>query len=386
MENMNRDKLFFDILTKDIKSNITLEPYFEYLKYNRILTPILFKYKSARYNNINYDSLSKVINLKVIELIEIIKSLHEKEIEYLLIKSVVYRKYYNQEVIRQNRDFDFIVKDFDNFVEFYKLLLTRGFEFDHIPMFGYQDKEITGIVGFKKNIDKNTEIKIEINIKNFFVNDKKGFDLFLEDKSLLLYNDLSISVPSDNINLLILITEISSRHTFMLRDLIDFHYIFINGNVDEKKFLMKLDNEYLINVYKKIKDLYYSLLNNEYIDKTNNVKKYKAKEFIKEPIKDKIDVLYNFFYNSFKELTKYDFLWNVIKKVDYIIPPKTRFQKGFITHFILLNNKEYSIKWVSINGLDILETSIGQLLPTNYGIIDARTEKVLRDIESLKHN
>lgn len=346
----------------------------EYCFYQRILDPIVMK-TGLSYNEKTPLIINKKIKSKFKKFKEFIGRLNETDVNYVCLKGLAMNKYYPKDSIRQSNDFDFLIKDMHDFYKCYEILKGLGYSYYHYPIFTYFNGEMVGTVKFVTQVD-DIESLIEINIGGFTIGELTWLNSnsLWENKELFEYMGVSFYIPSDEHNLLIFLAETSARFSPVLRDHIDFHFMYkkINPTIF-KRMEENLDDRYLKQVLFDFKKVELNrVIDRAYLEKRINKKRIETKHNIpryalREPSKL---AFYYFTKVANKYIAKNKFL-KVIKFLDDKVSLKRRLLKGIPIHFILVNEtvRSDSLSWETTGGYNFIRTPIGLYMASGFCII-----------------
>lgn len=82
-----------------------------------------------------------------------IAALEAQNVEYILIKGMVLNQYYTPSIPRQTNDFDFIIKEPQQYFDVATYLLRRGYDYVYFPVFSQYQNTVVGISKFKKKVN-----------------------------------------------------------------------------------------------------------------------------------------------------------------------------------------------------------------------------------------
>lgn len=365
---------------KSLNDNTTLH---KEIVSNRIIDSFLKWDKSLIINGESWNDRKEKLEKQLHELKEILSMLKIRRIPFITLKGLAMLKYYPENVPRQSNDFDFLIKDIESFWDFHEILIKNGYKFVYFPMFTKVKNEIYGITKYYKEIDSKTKIFIEVNVGKFIISDVAWFgnDELWKTSQIYNYKGIDLNIPSDEMNIIILIIETSDRKEFFIRDLIDFFFIEQKGKIDWDYIKETLADTYLLQVLRKI-NLYKELIiNNKLKSKKNNFRTVKREILHTLPIIAKGEnTIQRTVYRYLKLFGEYfvykgKFL-SFLSNLDLIMPPKNKFYKGFVTHFIPINDKlKGKWTWYRFKKYDILVTPIGSFLSTNFAILEKEEEE-----------
>lgn len=383
----NIQKILYKIATSSIESNFDftiIEQNYDDFLYNiyihRLKDPVLKWNNKLIINNEDWIYRSSLRQRQFNELKKIIQTFNEHNVEYLWIKGLAMRKYYPEDIPRQSVDYDMLIKDLDVFWKSAQLLFNLGYRFDSFPIFTW-DKHIYGLVKFRKEIDSETNILIEMNIGGFLISERTWLidrDLW-NRSSCISYNGVDLRVPNDEMNMLILIAEAGGNFNNRIRDAVDFKFLCEKRNINWTSILEKVQKTFLNKDFVCLKNSW------NYLEKTTfeNTKKgllsllkwrlrrdlfhllpniFKKDKFILRLFFHYIKLIGEYFLKKDKFLT-------LIKKIDLVMSPRQNFNLGGPTNFIPLETSITGTwKWEYVEGLNLIRTPIGVFLASNFCI------------------
>jgi len=352
---------------------------------NRLIDPFLKininqTIKGKKWENIESEHKKKFNELSVF-----INALKIHEINYINLKGLAMLNYYPSFIPRQSNDFDFLIENISDFWKCHEILITLGYSFKYNPMLTKKNNEVLGITKYYKKIDEQTSIKIEININSFIIselcwfNDEDLWSNIVEFK----FQSLNLRIPSDEMNIIILVIEASDRPQFFVRDIVDFFYLYNNKNINEQYIINKLNDKYLISVFNNLKSSYLSILSGENTLIGNKTRKKRELIHVFPSIvreNNKVTVAYMRYLKLAAEKYLYQKgRYKPLKYLDLFMSPKSRFKNGVVTHFIQLFDNKMKFKWIRYKKYHILTTPIGIFLATNFAILDEDEEEEIKD-------
>lgn len=386
----NRDNELFEAAIGTKKYNNFSEDAIINFKKNRIVEPVLKMNPNVTFEDKNWKTINHMRVKKLNELKGIIKEFTRLNIQFLLIKGVALLHYYPKDLPRQSNDFDFMVADIEQYWECHKILLRRGFQFFYNPMFTKRGKNINGVTKYKKVIDKDTEIYIEINIAGFLVSEVFWFndsDLWIS-KNFLEYEGVEFYIPNHEMNIVFLILEASGRQNFLIRDAVDFYFLTRKKNINWEYVEEKLKFRYLKNVLYKFKKNNQTALKGDFIFLEKSIKQITREIYHvipqilkKQSIKDIYLRYLKYLGEKLIEKNKIDFA----SKLESYMNPKNTFENGIITHFYPLNyeKKSDTVKWLTYeNRYYIFICPAGAFLATNLAILNEEDEILIKEFTS----
>uniref|UniRef100_UPI00402AF281 nucleotidyltransferase family protein n=1 Tax=Bacillus sp. DX2.2 TaxID=3073452 RepID=UPI00402AF281 len=351
---------------------------------NRLINPALKNCRNSTIRGKYWGLIDEQFQKKINELKLFIKRLKDEKINYINLKGLAMLKYYPSSIPRQSNDFDFLIKNIEDFWICHKILISLGYSFRYNPMLTKKDGEILGITKYFKQIDEQTSILIEININSFIIAEVSWFgDADLWDKrKKFIYEDLELYIPSDEMNIIILVIESSGRPDFFIRDIVDFYFIYKNTNVNERYIIDKLNDKYLVEVFNNLKSNYISALQGEFKFIKSKVRERREITHVLPNIikgKNKLTKGYVRYLKLIGEkLINQEGNWRILKQFDKLMSPKRRFDNGVITHFIQFSSVPLDYSWRKYKNFNLLTTPIGIFLATNFAILDEDEEEDIR--------
>lgn len=381
-------KLFYIATGKRVQlSNIKNENTIQQIQHNRIIDPILKNYPSITINNNNWASLSMTKDKRLTELKIIIKEFNENNIPFMIIKGLAMTKYYPSQIERQYNDFDFLLKNINDYWTCHNILKKLGYQQTINPMFTKSNGNVRGIIKYIKQLDSTTDIKLEFSLGGFIIAEVTWFDKHdiwdtMEKHS---FSGLEFYIPNDTINMLILILETSDRVKFFIRDIVDFYYLNTHGDIDWQ-YIKKITNDpYLASVIKKLNKTREAIAKGSFRYIHKKVKGFQREynHILPSIIREK---------NSFRKIylrylkrigdrfSSRDQFLGFIRKFDRIMSPKTRFDSGIITHFILMDSEvKGNLEWIKFKGYYLAKTPIGTFWATNFAILEEEEEDDIKN-------
>lgn len=368
-------------------SNFINENTIKQIEYHRVIDPLLKYEPHLKINNNNWTSLSQTKEKRLKELKRIVYEFNKKNIPFMVIKGLSMTKYYPSNVERQSNDFDFLLNNLNDYWDCHNVLKKLGYQQTLNPMFTKHNGKVKGIIKYIKQIDSTTDIKLEFNLGGFIISEVTWLDSYpiWESREKHSFDGIDFYIPNDTMNMVILIIEASERYKFFIRDLVDFNYLNIQGNIDWKYINKLLKNPHLQLVIKTL------FKNREAITKGSFRHVNKKMKGVKKELLHVLPYLLRE-NNTFKKiylrylkligdkLTFNNYLLGTVRKFDKIMSPKTRFENGIISHFVLFNPKvKGDCKWIKYKNYYLVKTPIGTFWATNFAILEEYEEKDIRE-------
>lgn len=353
--------------------------FFSYLKYNRIYDTYRYRFMSSK------ERIKQKKHVKEEEFLKIIEELNKNKIDYVHIKGINYYSLYKSD-IRQSKDFDIIVKSANDFIATNKILEKFEFETKIGTATLGEDENLQGIFEYKKNLKNEISLSIEVSIGGLIIADYTWYYNFWEYKKILTYNNVSINVPSDKVNLMILIIEASGRHTFMTRDLIDFILLTKELRYSRKHIKEYLKDEYLFSVYCNLEDIKKEYYNGNELDKENKNFKCRFYKHILPLIlsdwswRKTILVLFNILARKLIK-KRVIWLWGTLNRFERVISPKTHFRNGILVGMFQIDNERGDFNISKKKKNYMWKTPIGTFLSSNYGILNEEQETLFDNFQ-----
>ncbi|UJW57880.1 nucleotidyltransferase family protein [Bacillus sp. A116_S68] len=156
--------------------------------------------------------------------LDVMNSFNQANINYVCLKGLAMKKYYPTHLERQSNDYDLLLKDFRDFWKAHGILLEKGYSLENYPYVANQKK--CGGALYRKITD-GLSIDIEINIGGFPLSECTWLvePLIWSTKQIIVVDDESIHIPSDEFNMIILIAEVGTNGKKRIRDAVDFYYV-----------------------------------------------------------------------------------------------------------------------------------------------------------------
>lgn len=358
------------------------------VKTNRLLDPFLERNREIEIEGESWDIRLKQWDNGYSELSNFIHLLRKNEIEFVNLKGLSMLKYYEKNIQRQSSDFDFIVKDIEAFFLVHNILINNGYSIYYFPMFTKLNNEIVGITKYSKKVD-GYDVHLEINIGKFIIGEVSWFgNCDLWNKSVThTFKGISLKIPNDSINFLILLIEISGRKEILIRDIVDFYFIRKNGDLDWEyvyKSINLLKDKHLMHTLEKLMADYIRLMNGEYMKRNTKFTNFE-KEFnqvipqMLESDKKIRKIIYRYLKMIGNNLIHKEKFLFFLKQMDFVMPPKKRFDIGIVTHFIPIEkNLKGDLRWIKYGKHYILVTEIGSFLATNFGVLNESEEMEIK--------
>lgn len=385
---MNKyDEILFNIASgKKDYSDLQVDQCSEQIKFSRIIDPILSSNSEYKIDEMTWNELEQYRIDRYIELYNIVEALNKASINYIVIKGLALLEYYPESLPRQSGDFDFLVKNVNEFWKSHEILSDKGFSISYNPILTEVNGEINGIIKYMKKLNGGKSVFLEVNINSFTISETTCFndlDLWSERK-LMKSNDVLIPIPSHEMNIILLVIEVSGRKQFFIRDAVDFHYLVTDRDVNWSYIEKKLHNKFLINVLKKLQ------INNETISQTGFI-------FVEKGVRGLKRELTYIIPNLIQELNFKKFIFRYIKvlgekliekgkisqasQLEYLMDPYERFCNGIATHFyqISFTIKSPDTRWIKYRKFHILLCPIGAFLASNFAILEDLEEKEIKD-------
>lgn len=361
----------------------------ELVKENRLIDPFLEKNRDLEIDGESWSDRELQWNEAYEELSNFIQLLKEHKIEYLNLKGLSMLKYYEKNLQRESNDFDFLIKDIHDFFVVHDILIKSGYSIYYFPMLTKINNEIAGIARYFKKLD-GYEVHMEINIGKFIIGEVSwfGHKELWEDSINFTFNDISLRIPNDNMTFLILLIEISGRKNMLIRDLVDFHFIRRNGNLDWDyicKLVSLLKDKHLKNTLEKLFESYDCLISGNFIKIKPEFTAIERElnQVIPNILRSKNKIRKMFYRylimigNKLIHREKFQYL---LKQIDLVMSPRKRFETGFVTYFLPLDKDiKGNLEWVKYGKHDILITKIGSFLATNFGVLYDNEEEEIRN-------
>ncbi|MFJ7405871.1 MULTISPECIES: nucleotidyltransferase family protein [unclassified Lysinibacillus] len=386
---MDVNNLLFNIATGEYKhielSNQNQDLLIERARENRLIDPLLNSKQSLEIKEGDWVLKGHKRKMRFEELGNVIKELNRENIEFLNLKGLAMLKYYNEDVVRQSNDFDFLIRNIENFWKTHNVLTSMGYNFFYIPMFTKLN-EISGIVKYQKKLDEKTFIWIEINIANYVISETTWFqdkDLWL-DTQLINYQGIEFKIPNDNMNLVLLVIEASGRENLFIRDIVDFYFIENAGEIDFDFVTEKLRDKFLLKVLNKLQKNNTSLkLEDSNVNfKINKFDREFKYEIPKTIVNGNISKFYCKYIKIFGDLlVNKNILLSLVRKFDLIMSPKYRFESGVICNFYPLDMGECgNLMWRKYKKYHVVTTPIGTFLATNFCLLEEKEEENIKEL------
>lgn len=364
------------MMNLDIKENI--DELTKAAKIHKLRDPFMMWDRNITIKGVNWTKKQDQEKKKLSEFNKIVSEFNNNKIPFLTLKGLAMNKYYPKDLPRQSYDYDFLVKDVNTFWECANILNNMGYEYHSIPVLTF-DQQHLGMIKFLKQIDSETVINIEINVGGFLISEITWFkdnDLW-ENICELEYKEIKIPIPSNEINIVILVGEAGGNEMFRIRDAIDFKYLTNYKDIDWDYTLGKINEMSLYKDFMSLEKIY-RLLEASKFNKTKkglmNFLKWRfRREFfhiIPHSIKKK-GYLKRLFYHYIKLIGEFfinkDKCLMAVKKLEFIMPPNKRFHSGVLTHFIpLVSNIRGNWEWRKVKKFDLVRTPIGVFLVSNF--------------------
>jgi hypothetical protein len=367
----NIQKLLFNMFIQQSFVDNINQDILEYCHRNAILDHVILQHKIP-YKNRTPETIRKRETIRLLILKSFIEELKDSKIEYVFLKGLAMRKYYPSWVIRKSSDYDLLVRDINDFFVCYKILEGLGFNYEHYPIFTKLDHHILGTIKFIKIVD-NFKIIIEVNIGGFSIGELTWIrdSSIWEEKEIFDKDNLKYYIPCDKHNLIIFLAEASGRRSHLLRDSIDFHYLY-----------QSIDKYIFSNV--NIKDVYLRYILKKFIyieENRDNLENLTIKIINRRNLEFLHTIPNNLPFNT-KKLLYYLFqkvgfrysnnnkMQKIIKKIDDNISIKKRFESGIPTVFVPItdNNDSSGFTWIEKNGNHFVKTPIGIFIPSVFCI------------------
>lgn len=379
------------------KSNDLLEiddAVIQEVKKQKIVDPILKHDLELNIRNMDWSTLSCIKDQHLKEIKILIKEFENYNVNYLLIKGIAMTQYYPDGVPRQNHDYDFILKDISDFWVCHNILKELGYQEGINPVLTTFRGGIKGIVKYNKKIDANLSLELEFNIAGFIISEVTWFDdsSIWEHTHRITYKDLEFNVPNASTSLIILIAEMCDRKEFLIRDMMDFHFLTNNSKLDWKYIDMALSDRYLNEILIKMKINQQLMMDQFVYKKIKNNKLYMEFKHILPFIfnsKNKIKKIHFRYLKYIGDiLSSKGKMLRLVRQFDNIMSPKSRFDNGITTHFILMNNKfKGDLKWLKYKKYWLLITPIGTYWASNFAILEEEEEEDIKEyLSNLKEN
>lgn len=352
---------------------------------HRVLDPIEKKLDAE-----SWEIKKSIIERNNSEFLSVIKLFNTMKLNYISLKGPAMLKYYPENQVRQSIDYDILVKDTESFYEAIRLLKSRNIELSQFPVLCRSGNNTIGFAKFAKNYENEPPLYMEINIAGFPIGtvDWVINNSIFESAQTIEVNNVSIKVPDDKYNLLIFLYEACGRDKPRLRDVVDFYFLYrnidnsvikeIKEELADKPFVLKVLNEF-IKIYNNHNSSQYSLSNRytrkSYCEYLHTFPKLLSN---KKPL---ASIVY-YYANMIGEYFYYkDKLLKLVKLLDSKINAKKKFNLGIPTHFIPLEDLEFSkTEWEQKEGIDFFTTPIGIFIPTNFAIFKKGEYEEVLDI------
>lgn len=389
------DEILFNIASgKRSYSDLKIDQCSEQIKFSRIIDPILSNNSKYVIDEIVWTELEQYRKIRYKVLLDIVLGLNKANINYIVIKGVALLEYYPKDLPRQSGDFDFLVSNIDDFWKCHEILTENGFSLSYNPILTEVNSEINGIIKYMKKINGDKFVYLEVNINSFVISETIWFndpDLWFKRKLMKYYDtDIFIPIPSHEMNIILLVIEVSGRKKFFIRDAIDFHYLVTDKDIDWSYIERKLHNKFLLNVLKKLQT------NNKTISESGF-------NFVEKGVWELRRELTYILPNLIQELNFKKFFFRYLKvlgdklidknkislasNLEYLMDPYERFCNGIPTHFYQVSNKikSHDARWIEFRKFHILLCPIGAFLASNFTILEDSEEKEIQDyLSSLK--
>ncbi|WP_339262452.1 nucleotidyltransferase family protein [Lysinibacillus sp. FSL K6-3209] len=363
---------------------------FNCISENKLIDQLIYSsYNIKDLDNENRKYLIKKRELRLKEIKNVIRVLNKQERKFIIIKGISIQKYYPNNIKRQFHDLDIVVKEFDEFCDILKILLELGYKYKFTPAICQRENEIFGVVEVYKELNDNIKNFIELNCGGFPVSYYSwlNFKHLWEQKQHYSFEGLNFYMPSDTMNLLILVAEAGGNHKLRVRDFIDYRYL-LNTNIDWNLFRYHIKRLHLKKDYKDLKTLYLKLESFNNKSKIRNLSSWERKRNI-----------YRFFYHDMIHVIKHprrlkliffillesiaDSLLENDKIIDFflksqrVFKPRIKFESGGIINTVYLNSLlkvEFEV-WEENNYL-LIGTPLGVFLGTIFGIYEDELDEI----------
>lgn len=353
---------------------------------NRLIEPILSCHPNLRINNESFQKREIKMKVKKNELKMIIKEIDKENIEYLALKGLAMSKYYPKNILRQSNDFDLILKTPQDFWKLHRILDKKEYEFSYLPMFSENHNSFLGLLKYEKVLENNIKIRIEVNISQFIIAEGVWYEKDLWEQSQHInFNDISLKIPSDENNLIMLILESSGRNEIFVRDFIDYYFIMQVTSINLENIEKKLDNVFLKNVLCKF-ITYYNEFNFEEVKRKNSKIAREIGIIFPNLLKEKsIKKVYHRYLKFIGDnLIENDILFGIVEKIDANASTLIRYKKGLFCHFYHIDKeKTDQLKWMKFDKYHLLITPIGTFIATNFAFIKEDDEFRIKEFLKL---
>ncbi|TYS60561.1 nucleotidyltransferase family protein [Bacillus infantis] len=354
-----KSNIFYDIcrgiFPTESNVNLKCESLSTIAKKHRLIYPLLKYNKDLRINNLSWEDVKKIENIKQQHLKELITNFSLLKINFMLIKGIALKKYYPHNVPRQSIDYDFIIKTIEDFFVVYNYLKELGYEYEGFPLFSEVEGKIYGIVKMEKDLGNGLISKLEFNVGGFLISEVTWLDedILFDNSEYFELNDTMVLIPNSTMNYIILVIEVGGNPYDRIRDSVD--YFFLRESINTPK-AQELINKYNLKSFEKRLLTAYKLIeqnkfnNNKPKSLLNDIKVrlLKDQHILPYLIKNRtfnFKFLFNYYmvvlgnYLIYKKASL-----TFIKKIDNLVLTINRFRSGILTNFVPINDNRIN-KW-----------------------------------------
>ncbi|WP_170875180.1 nucleotidyltransferase family protein [Virgibacillus pantothenticus] len=356
----------------------------ETLKDNRLIDSFMYYYPNFKFHQQGEDYSVSSSNTKLSELNMVVNILSDHKVNYVVLKGLAMRKYYPEHLPRQSIDFDFLIKDINEFLKVYKELEELGYTLDYYPIFTSEIDETKGVVALKKELPGEHPIYIEFNIGGFLISE----GTWLDDEDIwnsakkTSYKNMEIVFPNDEWNIILLISEFGGNKNPRIRDAVDYYFILKSmPNINSKYLYKKIKDWCLGYQYSKFLKYYSNINNNTYIEK--NTRYNKILRMINMEIwhiipltlkKLKLQSLKKIIYHYLRHAGNYlnlkEIKLDLLKRYENIILPVDRvYYSGVHVNLVQLSDTTTN-EWIILSDdkCVVITCPMGSFLMSNYCI------------------
>jgi hypothetical protein len=329
------------------KLPITLDRKFlEYCEINKVLAPILNLHQDLSIDDRTWNSEEKIFNTAVEEFRKLMAISNSLSIPVVLLKGLSMEKYYDVKVKRQFGDFDLLLKNKEDYYKFYEILMSLGFEYFTYPCYAKIRNEVYGVVKFIKVVN-DTPVYIELNIGGFVIGEMTSFptDKILQHTIKWNYKGIELLIPNDEMCLIIFVIETGGREYPILRDTVDFYYMYKNStSVDLQRLHALLGDKHLSRVL------------NEYLQIIRDIERVSRPHHMKNKYTSSLSIeilhtlphalknqnrikrlYYHYFIKLGDRLVGRGKYLKQLQKSSKYLSVSGRYNLGFFTHFVPVN-------------------------------------------------
>ncbi len=349
---------------------------------HKLVAPILKANPDLRINSLDWGGYEQEQDEKEKELCRLITELNEKEVPYLLIKGPVMRRYYPKSLPRTNGDYDFIIRSISDYWIMADILSRLGFNYCVYPCFTDYHGKLMGHAKYSKTTETGVYVEVEVNIGGFITSELTwiDYDFLQKSNQVMEIKGTKVKIPSDTVNLIILIAESLGNRYLRIRDIIDFKFMKFIAELKEEEIEKQLKDLSLYRYFLYLKKKLHAFESHSTIKTRegiiHNIMNSVRRDFFhsfplaRRSSKSVKRIVYYYLMRIGETMAGKERFLQLVKKTEDWFDMKKMFNYGIIFNFIPLEVEVTGDwKWINIDGFDIIRTPLGVFLASSYCIV-----------------